>query len=434
MLCEQEHLSGNVPSVSDKDKLIFERDNDRVTRRYSCEKGDFYETLKSTRADFSPEKDFFVSYLSENFTAATQGNKRLTYIDLFCGGGGLSLGVHNSAKFLGFTPRLAAAADIDGTALELVKSHFNPLISRVKSVEDLIKYEVDLTGVIDDFVTHPVIQDAQIAQLKNRVDLLVGGPPCQGHSNLNNKTRRFDPRNLLYFIMPAFAIALNIPSIIIENVRNISQAHEDVVGITKKLFEKHDYNVEEGIFHANDFGVAQSRTRHFLVARKNGAPRLDHYHSAFKVGDISFADACITMPKLPDILELIELNSNLSEENIRRINFLHDNDYFDLPNFARPECHQDGTTYQSVYGRIKKELPMTTVTTGFGSPGRGRFIHPTERRVINIREAARSQAFPDWYWHKAVELDFKRSNYQKVVGDAVPSLLAYPLVAAALLG
>jgi DNA (cytosine-5)-methyltransferase 1 len=73
---------------------------------------------------------------------------------------------------------------------------------------------------------------------------------------------------------------------------------------------------------------------------------------------------------------------------------------------------------------------MTTITTGFGSPGRGRYIHPYERRPISIREAGRVQAFPDWYWEKAVDLSLSRSNFQKIVGDAVPSLLVYPLMAA----
>ncbi len=426
-------LEVNSNEIGGRDKVEFNRSNGLVTRELHCEYGRFYETLKSLRADISPEQDFFISYLSEKFISTTSPLKRLNYIDLFCGGGGLSLGVHSAAQFLGYTPRLVAAADIDSAAIDLVNAHFKPLLSRVQSVEDLVKYEVDLSGFIDDFITDPEIMDVQIAQLKNRVDLLVGGPPCQGHSNLNNKTRRFDPRNLLYFIMPAFAIALNIPSVIIENVKSITNAHEDVVGITRKIFEKHGYSVQEGVLHADEHGVAQSRSRHFLVARKNGMPHLDRFRSAFKTNELSFSDACLKMPVLDENLKFLEMNSNLSENNVRRINFLHDNNFFNLPNFERPECHQDGTTYRSVYGRIRKDLPMTTITTGFGSPGRGRYVHPEQRRVINIREAGRVQAFPDWYWEKAFEKKFKRSNFQKIIGDAVPSLLVYPLLASLLL-
>jgi DNA (cytosine-5)-methyltransferase 1 len=411
----------------------FRRSGGNVSRHLKFGSNEFHEELVSTRPDMTPEKDFFVSYLAQDFIDATTATKRLNYIDLFCGGGGLSLGVHNASKFMGFKPRLVAAVDLDTIALQLVEAHFRPLFARAKSVEELIKYEVDLSGAVDEFVTFPQLQDSQLAQLKNRVDLLVGGPPCQGHSNLNNRTRRFDPRNLLYFIMPAFAVGLNIKSVIIENVRHISNAHEDVVGITKRIFKNYGYSVEECVMHAQEFGVAQSRSRHFLVARKNGSINLQSFQNIFSAEQLKFEDACMHMPPIPEEIEVIEKNGGLSPENLKRINFLHDNDFYDLPNFARPDCHQEGTTYTSVYGRIKKDLPMTTVTTGFSSPGRGRYVHPEERRVINIREAGRAQAFPDWYWHKAVDLGLKRANFNKIIGDAVPSLFAYPLLASAIL-
>jgi DNA (cytosine-5)-methyltransferase 1 len=389
----------------------------------------YEESVPSARPDLPPNKDFFVSYLSGK-TTATKAERlpRLNYIDLFCGGGGLSLGVHNAARFLGRDARLIAAADIDPIALKLVQKHFNPLVSRAKSVEDLVRYEADLSGAIDDFMVPPAFTDTQIGQFRGKIDLLVGGPPCQGHSNLNNRTRRFDPRNLLYLVMPAFAVGLKIPNVIIENVRNIHQAKEDVVGITKRILASHGYTVREAILNASDFGVAQNRFRHFLVASTDGSPNLDLMAKAFSAPQITFDDACGGMSPLADG-DILESNSQLSKENVDRINFLHDKNEYDLPNEARPVCHQDDHTYPSVYGRIRGDLPMQTVTTGFSSPGRGRYIHPYERRVVNIREAGRIQAFPDWYWKPAIELGFKRAYYNKVIGDAVPSLLAYPLMA-----
>ena len=75
---------------------------------------------------------------------------------------------------------------------------------------------------------------------------------------------------------------------------------------------------------------------------------------------------------------------------------------------------------------------MYTITTGFGSPGRGRFIHPHERRTINAREAGRAQAFPDWYWNSVDELNLTKNSLYKIIGDAVPSLIVIPLVASIL--
>lgn len=407
----------------------FRRIEGRVCRTLEVNGTLYEEGVPSVRPDLPPSKDFFVSYLNgKTETNKVEKPTRLNYIDLFCGGGGLSLGVHNAARFMGREARLIAAADTDTTALQLVQKHFSPLVARAKSVEDLVRYEADLSGVMDDFIVPPAFTDTQIGQFSGKIDLLVGGPPCQGHSNLNNRTRRFDPRNLLYLVMPAFAVGLKIPNIIIENVRNIHQAKEDVVGITKRILIKHGYNVTEAVLNAADFGVAQSRVRHFLVASSNGSPDLELMAKTFTTPQMTFDDACGQMKPLLNG-DILETNSNLSAENVDRINFLHNNKLYDLPHEERPICHQDDHTYPSVYGRIRGDVPMQTVTTGFSSPGRGRYIHPYERRVVNIREAGRVQAFPDWYWDPAIELGFKRAYYNKVIGDAVPSLLAYPLMA-----
>ena len=407
----------------------YPRDDNYVFRELTTNRRVYTERVLSCCPNMTEQKDFFVSSLNSPTESLLTPEKNLNYIDLFCGGGGLSFGVQSAAKFLGLKPKLCLAADIDEVALELVKRHFKPVYGRNNSVEDLIQYEVDYTGNTNQFISQPVILDDQILGLKGRIDLLVGGPPCQGHSNLNNKTRRFDPRNLLYMIMPAFALALNIPNIIIENVQTITKASENVVGLTKSLLHHHGYSIEEFKLLASDFGVAQSRTRHFMIASKNRNLGTHSFINQFKTSQISFKEACTNLPKLDDDMAIIQKISNLSRENVERINYLHDNNVDDLPNFVRPDCHKNGHTYKSVYGRIKADLPMTTITTGFASPGRGRYTHPFERRPISIREAGRAQAFPDWYWKPTIDLSWKASNYQKVIGDAVPPQFAYPLLA-----
>lgn len=427
---KQDDLFDFVDQKFESCSVTFKRDGDWAIRNMSYGNRLYSERTRSAYPKRDPREDFFVSLLNCGVEAVTPTKKSLTYIDLFCGGGGLSLGVQNAGRFLGFSPRLALAADIDEHALNLVKAHFNPIYAKNKSVEELVEYEVDLSGSNFNFISQPRITDSQVASLKGRIDLLVGGPPCQGHSNLNNNTRRFDPRNLLYLIMPAFALALDIPTIIIENVQTITKAKEDVVGISSRILREHGYSVEEFVLKASDFGVAQSRTRHFLIASKTRTLGPAGLIRAFAGEPVTFNQACLNLPPIDAKLSMIEKIGNISKDNMKRINFLHDNSYDDLPNFVRPDCHQDGTTYQSVYGRIRGDLPMTTITTGFSSPGRGRYVHPIERRPISIREAGRVQAFPDMYWDKAVDLGLKRAHLQKIVGDAVPSLMAYPLMAA----
>jgi len=118
--------------------------------------------------------------------------------------------------------------------------------------------------------------------------------------------------------------------------------------------------------------------------------------------------------------------------NQDRIDWLFDNDEFDLPNARRPACHRNGTKYTAVYGRMYGDRPAPTLTTGFGSPGQGRFIHPNRRRMITPHEAARLQGFPDSYSFELSNGNVTRQGLNKWIGDAVPSPLAMYVVVAAL--
>ena len=374
-------------------------------------------------------RKFVINYLNvEKKPSDPRSKKRIHYMDFFCGGGGLSLGVHTAAKLLGYDAKLLLAADKDSTALKLVEHHFSPLVKRACSLEELIKFDIDPSGETPSFNFFPEILDQQISQFKGKVDLIVGGPPCQGHSNLNNLTRGNDPRNYLYFLMPAFAIALEAKTIIIENVRSIVHASEDVVGVTQRLLESYGYFVKETVLDASQHGVAQTRTRHFLIASKVSEPLIDEISKLMRFDELSFDDVNLKLPKSQHYPTIMESESALSKENIERINHLFNSGDFDLHNEMRPDCHKDGHTYPSVYGRLRGDAPSGTVTTGYTSPGRGRYIHPHLPRMINSREAARLQSFPDWYFANVDTLNFNRSNLSKIIGDAVPSLMLMPII------
>ena len=116
-----------------------------------------------------------------------------------------------------------------------------------------------------------------------------------------------------------------------------------------------------------------------------------------------------------------------SAVNERRIDFLFNNQLWELPNEQRPDCHRlKPHSYVSVYGRMHGDRPAPTITSGFGSTGQGRFVHPEERRTLTPHEAARLQGFPDWFTFSGVS---KRGALQKMIGNAVPSRLAYAAVA-----
>ena len=109
----------------------------------------------------------------------------------------------------------------------------------------------------------------------------------------------------------------------------------------------------------------------------------------------------------------------VSPDNRRRIAWLFDNKEYDLPNPQRPVCHHSKHSYGSMYGRLRWSEPAQTLTTGFGSMGQGRYVHPSRRRTLTPHEAARVQTFPDYFDFGATS----RTPLARMIGNAVPPLL-----------
>lgn len=346
--------------------------------------------------------------------------------ELFCGSGGLGLGVRESARELGLKYTSVACLDHDPEAVEVYAANHESQVRSACSVTEIIDYNVAGTGVDAAYMYEPEILDERWANLSGEVDLLMAGPPCQGHSNLNNRTRRNDKRNQLYLAVPSIGIALNAGAIVIENVQAVVHDRSGVVNTTIALLEKAGYSIEVGTVSALSLGWPQTRKRYFLIATKNRSPLalksvLDAVEAEQRTLEWAIGDL-VGVPTGNGLDVAVEL----SEENQRRINYLFDNDLLDLPYSERPECHQGGTTYNSVYGRLRLDKPSPTITTGFLTPGRGRYIHPTERRTITPHEAARIQGFPDSYMFSPdPTAPASRSKLTKWIGDAVPMPLGY---------
>jgi len=273
-----------------------------------------------------------------------------------------------------------------------------------------------------------------LAQFVGEVDVVLAGPPCQGHSNLNNQTRRSDPRNELYMTVPAIALALGAPIVIIENVPAVVHDDLGVVAATRAILQEAGYSITTAVISAAKMGWPQTRSRFFLVARKDRpVVELTEVQEAFLDRARSVMWAIEGSDQMDDQSYMTD-RSALSAENEKRIKWLFDNDEYDLALAERPDCHKDGTTYTSVYGRLHADKPSPTITTGFMTPGRGRYIHPIERRLITPREAARIQAFPDTYIFSASEEVIpSKKKITKWIGDAVPMPLGHAAAMAALL-
>jgi DNA (cytosine-5)-methyltransferase 1 len=361
------------------------------------------------------------------------GGGRITVVDLFSGSGGLSLGVSEALLSVGMTPDFLLGADMDAAALTVYERNFKPKNVLHGNIGALVDCYVYGRGEDGELAYPPELLNPQLAELVDKVDILVAGPPCQGHSNLNNHTRRDDPRNRLYVSTAAIGIALNAKAILIENVPEVVRDAKDVVATAKKILTASGYKISDTVLNAANLGAGQSRRRHFLIATLNDHLHIDEVFERLKkppldlkatIGDLEFEEEDDGMLALP----------TLSEENQTRIDYLFDNDLYDLPNQVRPDCHKNGHTYRSVYGRLSWDKPSPTITTGFATPGRGRYIHPTQRRVLMPREAARIQGFPDWFDFLGEGYGPARQLLHKWIGDAVPSPLGYSAALAALTG
>lgn len=233
--------------------------------------------------------------------------------------------------------------------------------------------------------------------------------------------------------VPAAAVALGAKTVIIENVQAVVHDTRQVVQSTISLLEAAGYWLATGVVKAANLGWPQRRDRFFLVASRIAVP-LDVTATA-----TAFAceprDVWWAIGELEDLPEDDFMNKQpeFSSENVGRIGWLFQNGQYDLPPSQRPDCHKNGTTYNSVYGRLHPDRPGPTITTGFMTPGRGRYIHPTRRRVLTPREAARLQGFPDTYEFRTRSGDLpSTAQLGKWIGDAVPIPLGYVAAISAL--
>lgn len=366
-----------------------------------------------------------LGWLRRKTPPKTTGNNEIRSVDLFSGCGGLTLGVREACRRMGMGHAVELASEINPDIFRIYKKNFNP---RIPLEGDILEY---FDGEVSD---------SQLTENEGRLvddypglvspDLLVGGPPCQGHSDLNNHSRREDPRNSLYFSMIRAAKVLRPRAIIIENVQTVIHSKEEVVQTSIRILEEMGYYIADSILKAEDFGVPQLRRRHFLVASMDSEPDFSILDSYKISKPRSLRWAIRDLFSAYDEESVFNSSANSSSENRRRMRWLLKNDKFDLPNEHRPPCHQNGHNYPAVYGRMRWENPAHTITAGFGSNGQGRFMHPDHPRTLTPHEAARVQTFPDWFDfsdHKG-----KRSTLSKSIGNAVPPLLAMHVALVAL--
>lgn len=384
----------------------------------------------------------------------SRGNGLFTLIDLFAGAGGLSTGL----SMAGF--QAVFANEISPSYAETLKAaHPNT--------------EVE-TGDIRGIDAHAIRKNLGLAI--GELDLLAGGPPCQGFS-INAPTRSSeDQRNVLFRDFLRFSEEFQPKLILIENVPGIIsyEKGQTVFEILKSLSNL-GYMATVKVLFAAHYGVSQSRWRAIILANRLGFDPLAQYPSpdfnahgranfttnlfgksvvldqksasAFfskpfntvedAIGDLPVLEngggselASYTMPPTSDLQRILRSNSDdlfnhhcarLGKANLERLPHIpQGGSWRDIPFDLLPKGMKRArrSDHTKRYGRLHPAQIGSTVLTKC-DPHWGTYIHPVQDRVLSVREAARIQSFPDM-----TRFMGSMTEQYEQVGNAVPPLFA----------
>lgn len=329
-------------------------------------------------------------------------------LDLFCGAGGLSKGF----ELAGF--EVVGGVDFNQSAIDTYNKNF----------PNAKGYCCDLMNMEKEDIKN------QFGDLKD-VDVIIGGPPCQGFSSANRQQNELnDPRNKLFFQFLKFVEMAEPSAVIIENVRGIVTKDN---GYAKnriyELFEERGYSVNHQVLDASDYGVPQKRLRNFFVMIKGNKENKFDFNTMIKIahkftvkeaiGDIDncYPDVDINNEFLKQMRNSEKLENHNpkfpNDKVVERMKHVPEGgNWKDVP--AELWDTQRDNRHSSAYKRLASNEPSITIDTGHMN-----YFHPLYNRIPTVRESARLQSFPDNF----VFLGNQGAQFRQV-GNAVPPLLA----------
>ena len=337
-------------------------------------------------------------------------------LDLFCGAGGFSYGMDKNPHF-----QTLVALDFDEKAAETFK-------------RNMPQAEVLVGDITDISVKEKVIDLSK----KIGINMIIGGPPCQGYSMKGKKLGLKDPRNFLFREYLNLVGELQPEVFVIENVKGLLLASngwfkEEIL----KAIEELGYSVEYGVLNAEDFGVPQSRERAIFICTKRKKITLpvpvEGKRTTVRdaISDLSYLESgegeleqeYITEPQT-DYQRLMRYGSkklyNHKASNHKQVAI----DKLKLippeqgKEFLPSEMHGN-QKFKTTWGRLKWDDVSPTIDTRFDASSNGTNNHPYLNRAITPREAARIQSFDDNFIFYGSKVYVRRQ-----IGNAVPPLLA----------
>lgn len=337
-------------------------------------------------------------------------------LDLFCGAGGFSYGMEKNSKF-----KTIIALDNDEKAGETFKNN------------------MPNTKVIIGDITDRDIKNKIIGLSKQlKINMIIGGPPCQGFSNKGKKLGLDDPRNFLFREYLDFVKELEPEIFVIENVKTLLSTSngwfkEQIV----KEIQNLGYSIDYGVLNAKDFGVPQARERAIFICSKSKKIKLP---SPINKEITTVRDAIEDLAYLNSgegefkLEYTTETTSSYQEKMREGSKYLfnhkasnHKKVAIDKLKMVPPEKGKEylprelhgKQQFKSTWGRLKWDEVSPTIDTRFDAASNGTNNHPFLHRAVTPREAARIQSFDDKFVFYGAKI-----HIRKQIGNAVPPLLA----------
>jgi DNA (cytosine-5)-methyltransferase 1 len=320
----------------------------------------------------------------------------LTAVDVFCGLGGMTLGLQQA----GF--EVLGGLDLSELAIDGYEMNQPDVavwrrdVRRVEASEMLERFGLGDVG---------------------ELDLLAGCPPCQGFSRVRTRTKISvdDPRNGLVAQFARLAEELLPKALLMENVPALANDNPRFVRFVNRL-KRAGYRLSYETLNAMHHGVPQNRRRLVLIGRlESDAPCFALRQEALR----TVRDA---IGKLPHPTESDDPAHNHGESRTdevkRRIRLVpKDGGSFRGSSHEQLKCHKEFDGFYDIYGRMAWDKPAPTITGGCVNPSKGRFLHPEQDRAITLREAALLQGFPADF---KIPLHRGKHHAAALIGNALP--------------
>ncbi len=202
---------------------------------------------------------------TKDYPSFKKNKWEISIIDLFSWCGWMTLGATEAIRAQGYNPIINFAIDLYPEAIEVYKNNFSPLLFKKGEIVNW-----DINNYVPGNIGEPFSEkEKELQSLYANTDIIMAWPPCQGHSNLNNHTRRNDPRNNLYLKVIRFVEIIQPKVVIIENVSSVLLDKNQVVQKSTKYLEDLGYFVNKDplIIDMSEYWLAQKRNNARRIKR-----------------------------------------------------------------------------------------------------------------------------------------------------------------------